>query len=274
MARDYNNESLIGDIVTDSMLWKADEYDDGEVNNGSVDIAFTNPGGLRADIVIPDGAALPYTVTWGKTFDVLPFGNTLYMMDLTGAQIQTLLDQSANLYKGILQTSGASWYWYNDCGCNTPHAWGAYGVEVDGEPLERDEVYRVVTNNFLAGGQDGWTTFAEGTNRWDTYYDMQEGFVEYIKMLDVIDAEDVPMDRIIRLDDVVTMLHTNDTHGTWPETYYYGDPEGFAFLASRRSRPNGPRTPTYCCWMPATPSRATPLPNTSAMPIRIPSPAG
>ena len=232
LARDYNNESLIGDIVTDSMLWSADLYDDGELNN-TVDIAFTNPGGLRADILIPDGASLPHTITWGNTFDVLPFGNTLYMMDLTGAQIQTLLDQSANLYKGILQTAGASWYWYNDCGCATPTAWGAYGVEVGGAPLDRDEVYRVVTNNFLAGGQDGWTTFAEGTNRWDTYYDMQEGLVEYIKMLEVIDAEDIPMERIIRLDDVITMLHTNDTHGTWPETYYYGDPEGFAFLASQ-----------------------------------------
>ncbi|MCJ7557692.1 MAG: 5'-nucleotidase C-terminal domain-containing protein, partial [Gammaproteobacteria bacterium] len=231
MERDYNNESLIGDIVTDSMLWSSDLYDDGELN-GSVDIAFTNPGGLRADIVIPDGATLPYTVTWGATFDVLPFGNTLYLMDLTGAQIQTLLDQSANLYKGILQTAGASWFWYNDCSCVTPEYWGAYGVEVAGEPLDPETVYRVVTNNFLAGGQDGWTTFAEGTNRWDTYYDMQEGLVEYIKMLEVIDAEDVPLGRITQLDKVLTMLHTNDTHGTWPETYYYGDPEGFAFLAT------------------------------------------
>jgi 5'-nucleotidase/UDP-sugar diphosphatase len=231
LVRDYNNESNMGDIVTDSMLWKADEYDDGELN-GSVDIAFTNPGGLRADITIPDGASLPYTVTWGETFDVLPFGNILYMMDLTGAQIQELLDQSAKLYKGILQTSGANWYWYNDCGCITPTAWGAYGVTVDGQPLERDQVYRVVTNDFLAGGGDGWTTFAEGANRWNTYYDMQQAFVEYIGMLDVIDAEDIPMDRIIRLDNVLTLLHTNDTHGTWPETYYYGTPEGFAFLAS------------------------------------------
>jgi 2',3'-cyclic-nucleotide 2'-phosphodiesterase (5'-nucleotidase family) len=236
LVRDYNDESIMGDIVTDSMLWKADEYDDGEVN-GSVNIAFTNPGGLRADITIPEGADLPYTVTWGATFDVLPFGNTLYLMDLTGAQIQDLLDQAATLYKGILQTSGASWYWYNDCGCDTPTAWGAYGVQVNGEPLVRDEVYRVVTNNFLAGGQDGWTTFADGTNRWDTYYDMQQGFVEYIDPdrvdgLGVIDEEDIPMGRITRLDDVITMLHTNDTHGVWPETYYYGTPEGFAFLAS------------------------------------------
>ncbi len=231
LVRDYNNESIMGDLVTDSMLWKADSYDDGELN-GSVDVAFTNPGGLRADILIPDGAALPYTVTWGQTFDVLPFGNTLYLMDLTGAQIQELLDQSAKLYKGILQSSGATYYWYNDTGDDSATAWGAYGVTVGSEALDRDEVYRVVTNDFLAGGQDGWTTFAAGTNRWNTYYDMQAGFVEYIEMLEVIDAADIVMDRIIRLDDVVTILHTNDTHGDWPADTYYGAPQGFVYLAS------------------------------------------
>ncbi len=243
LIRDYNNESNMGDIVTDSMLWSADLYDDGELN-GTVDIAFTNPGGLRSDIIIPDGAALPYTVTWGDTFNVLPFGNTLYMMDLTGAQIQDLLDQAATLYKGILQTSGASWYWYNDCGCDAPTYSGAYGAEVAGEPLDPDETYRVVTNDFLAGGQDGWTTFADGTNRWNTYFDMQQGFVEYIGMLEVIDAEDIPMGRITRLDQVLTLLHTNDTHGIWPETYYWGTPEGFAFLAShiKAERAKNPNT--------------------------------
>lgn len=231
LIRNYNDESSMGDIVTDSMLWKADSYDDGEVN-GSVDIAFTNPGGLRADIVIPDGATLPYTVTWGATFEVLPFGNTLFMMDLTGAQIQALLDQSATLYKGILQSSGISYYWYNDTGTASPTAWGAYGVSIGGMPLDRDTVYRVVTNNFLAGGQDGWVTFAQGTNRWDTYYDMQEALVEYIGMLGTIDAEDVPMGRIIRLDDVVTMLHTNDTHGNWASGTSGGRALGMVRLAS------------------------------------------
>ena len=231
LMRDYNNESNMGNLVSDSMLWSADLYDDGLLNE-SVHIAFTNPGGLRADMPIPAGATLPHTVTWGNTFDVLPFGNTLFLMDLTGAQIQELLDQAATLYKGILQTSGATWYWYNDCGCIAPAAYGAYGITVDGEPLERDKVYRVVTNNFLAGGQDGWTTFAQGANRWDTYYDMQEGLVQYIKMLGTIDAGDIPTPRITRLDDVVTILHTNDTHGVWSETYYQGAAEGFAFLAS------------------------------------------
>jgi uncharacterized repeat protein (TIGR01451 family) len=208
LTRDYNGEATMGNLVADSMLWKADEYDDGEVN-GSVDIAITNPGGLRADIEIPAGTGmLPYTITWGATFNVLPFANTLFYMDLTGAQIQTLLDQAASLYKGIAPSAGLSFYWYNDTGNDTPTAWGAYGVEVNGQPLERDEVYRVVTNNFLAGGQDGWTTFADGTNRWDSYFDMQEGLNEYIVNVlgGDITADEILMGRAMRLDDVVTVM--------------------------------------------------------------------
>lgn len=231
LVRNYNDESNMGDIVADSMLWKADIYDDGEVN-GSVDIAFTNSGGLRADILIPDGAALPYTVTWGATFEVLPFANTLFYMDLTGAQIQSLLDQSAKLYKGILQSSGVGYYWYNDTGDAAPTAWGAYGVTVGGTPLVRDTVYRVVTNNFLATGGDNFAAFAQGTNRWDSYYDMQQAFVEYIQMLGVIDAEDIAAPRITRLDNVVTMLHTNDTHGVWAAGTSSGMATGMVRLAA------------------------------------------
>jgi len=233
LIRNYNNESNMGNLVTDSMLWKADQYDD-DVVNGSVDIAFTNPGGLRADIEIPVGATLPYTLTWGDTFTVLPFGNMLFLMDLTGAQVQELLDQAGSLYKGILQSSGITWYWYNDCNCSTPTVWGAYGVMVNGEPLERDQVYRVVTNDFLAGGQDGWVTFAEGTNRWNTYYDMQEGANDYIAWYnDNVGPLDYEVEgRITELDDVVTILHTNDVHGRWPAGAYYGNPNGMAYLAS------------------------------------------
>ena len=42
------------------------------------------------------------------------------------------------------------------------------------------KVYRVTTNDFLAGGQDEWTTFADGTNRENTCVDIQEGFNDYI----------------------------------------------------------------------------------------------
>ena len=204
LTRAFYAESLIGDLVTDGMRWKADQYDDGQVN-GSVDIAFTNAGGLRADIEIPPGATLPYTITWGDTFNVMPFGNTLFLMDLTGAQIQALLDETAAQPRGMLQNSGISWYWYNDCNCDTPTVWGAYGVQANGEPLEYAKTYRVVTNNFSAARG----VFAEGASRWDTYYDMQEGVNEYIATISPIEASDIVTGRITRLDDPQPNLFTS-----------------------------------------------------------------
>jgi len=180
LVRNYNGEGNMGNMVADGMRWKADMYDDGVLND-SVDIAFTNAGGLKADILAPADGTLPYTITWGDTSKVLPSPNTLFVMDLTGAQIQALLNQAATLYKGILQSSGITWRWYNDCGCATPTESSAFDVRVGGKLLDPNAVYRVVTNNFLAAGGDGFVTFNEGTYRWDTGYDMQFGVNEYIQ---------------------------------------------------------------------------------------------
>jgi 2',3'-cyclic-nucleotide 2'-phosphodiesterase (5'-nucleotidase family) len=233
LVRDYNAESNVGDLVADSMLWKADEYDDGTVN-GSVQVAFTNAGGLRADIPIPTGGTLPFTLTWGDTFSILPFGNTLFLMDLTGWQIQKLLEQSATLYKGHLQVSGISFYYYNDTGTITPTAWGAYGVNVGGQPINYTKTYRVVTNNFLATGGDGFVTFNQGTNRWDSYYDMQAGLNEYIQMYNstVGPIDYAVEDRITKLDKVVTILHTNDEHGRLQAELYHGVQQGLEYISS------------------------------------------
>lgn len=168
LVRDYNAESNMGNIVTDAMR----DYT-------KADIAFTNPGGLREDIPLAEGES-EHQIIWGETYAVMPFGNTLYNMDLTGAQVMELLNQSATLHKGILQSSGITWSYYNDCDCNEPTAWGVTDAKVGGEPLQLDQVYRVTTNDFLAGGQDEWTTFADGTNREDSYVDMQEVVNDYI----------------------------------------------------------------------------------------------
>jgi 5'-nucleotidase / UDP-sugar diphosphatase len=193
LTRDYNNESVMGNIVTDSMLWKANQLDDEPVQ-----IAFTNPGGLRADIPIDPATELPAIITWGDTFEVLPFGNTLDIMDLTGAQILEILNQSASLDRGILQVSGLSHKWYNTTGTDAATSYGAYDVMVGGEPLDLTATYRVVTNNFLAGGGDFWTTFTEGTDVENTFYDMQQAFVEYLEMITPVTAGDIEMGRIFQ----------------------------------------------------------------------------
>jgi 5'-nucleotidase / UDP-sugar diphosphatase len=202
LTRDYNAESVMGNIVTDSMLWMANELEMDLVEDPqdarTVDIAFTNPGGLRAEIPEDPDEEFPYTITWGDTFNVLPFANTLVIMDLTGAQIQEILDQSASLFKGILQVSGLSYHWYNVTGTDAATQYGAFNIMVGDQPLDMDQTYRVVTNNFLATGGDSWVTFLEGTDVYDTYFDMQEGFVRYLGMITPVQAADIEMGRIFQ----------------------------------------------------------------------------
>src|SRR5512141_3443767 len=75
----YTVEVPMGDLIADAQRWK-----------GGTQIAFMNPGGIRADIAFP---TYPHTVTWGDLFTVQPFDNKLVTMTLTGDQIYNLLEQ-------------------------------------------------------------------------------------------------------------------------------------------------------------------------------------
>jgi 5'-nucleotidase / UDP-sugar diphosphatase len=172
IVRNYNGDSLMGAFVNDAIY--NDLNTDAEPLNDA-DIVFNNPGGLRADIIIPPGETLPYTLTHGILYGVLPFGNQTIVGEMTGAQIVELLNQSATLFKGALQVGGArySFYRYTDAlpNLNPWWAWGAFDIEVKNrdtglfEPLDLNRVYRVATNEFLApAGQDGFVPFRYMTN--------------------------------------------------------------------------------------------------------------
>ncbi|HEX5428064.1 MAG TPA: 5'-nucleotidase C-terminal domain-containing protein, partial [Pedococcus sp.] len=158
-------ESQLGDLIADAQL-----ADPSVVTNGQTPvIAFMNPGGIRADLTYAsstkgegDGV-----VTYEEAFTVQPFNNYVVSMTLTGAQIkQILMEQWSGVNglgsaKKVLQVSeGFNYSW------NT--ATGELGeVTLNGTPLDDDTSYRVVTNNFLQGGGDGFPTFTEGT---DVFY--------------------------------------------------------------------------------------------------------
>ncbi len=86
LTRDANaaGESSLGDVIADSQL---------EATSGpfGAQIALMNPGGIRADIVCDP--APPCDVTFGQLFQVEPFGNDMWMKDLTGDQLQRILEQ-------------------------------------------------------------------------------------------------------------------------------------------------------------------------------------
>ncbi len=147
-------DSTAGRLIADAML--AATRDPAK---GGAELAMMNEGGVRSDLLC---AAPPCTVNFGQVFSMQPFGNDLVVLKLSGSKLLALLEQqqTPNLVSPrFLQPSqGFSYVW---------HADAAYGqrvsdVRLNGQPIEPNRDYRVVTNNFLASGGDGFTIFREG----------------------------------------------------------------------------------------------------------------
>jgi 5'-nucleotidase len=148
-------ESPLGDIIADAQL--AATSADG---NGAAVIAFTNPGGVRADIPKKEDGA----VTYADVFASQPFRNQLVTLTLTGAQIRNMLEQQWLDPKGprILQLSkGFNYVW------DGAKPYGerviADRMSLNGRRIDPAMDYRVTVNNFLAVGGDGFTVLKEGT---------------------------------------------------------------------------------------------------------------
>ncbi|MDF1488843.1 5'-nucleotidase C-terminal domain-containing protein [Tessaracoccus caeni] len=159
-AEDRGSESSLGSLVADMQLWATSE----NPNYGGTptQIAFMNPGGLRADLLYgSDGS-----VTYKQAALVQPFANTLVTMTLTGAQIRQVLEEQwqpegasrPRLALGI--SKGLSYTYVADA------ARGSHVVDItfNGAPLDESASYRVVVNSFLASGGDNFTTLSEGAD--------------------------------------------------------------------------------------------------------------
>jgi 5'-nucleotidase len=152
-------ESALGDLIADAQL--ADPSVVGPY--ATPVIALMNPGGIRADLTYNASSwgEAPGDVTFEEAFTVQPFNNYLVSLDLTGAQIKQLLTEqwsgvNAGSGRKILQVSAGFAYTYSGT------TLGA--VTLNGQPLQDATTYRVVTNNFLAGGGDGFGTFLGAQN--------------------------------------------------------------------------------------------------------------
>lgn len=152
--RNTHGESAMGDIIADAMLATAKKQ------KPDTAIAFMNPGGIRADIPMNNGV-----VTFNDIFAVQPFGNDLVVMTLTGSEIERILrEQYQPTGNNILQVSeGFEFAWRQPAGQPIEIVPGS--MKLNGVPLVPGQPYRIVTNNFLATGGDGFAGFKIGTNR-------------------------------------------------------------------------------------------------------------
>ncbi len=159
---DDSLESPLGNLIADSQKADPSTVVDGKVP----EIAFMNPGGIRADLI----AAADGSITYGAAFTVQPFNNYVVSMDLTGAQLQTLLEQQWSGRNGgvpgnwkVLQVSGITYTWDKAALEGSKVVPGS--IQVNGAALDPARTYRVVVNSFLSDGGDGFAVLAEGTNK-------------------------------------------------------------------------------------------------------------
>ncbi|ARK22910.1 5'-nucleotidase C-terminal domain-containing protein [Sporosarcina ureae] len=146
------NETALGNLVTDGMLEKAKEYDAKTV------IALQNGGGIRNHLN-------KGPVTVGAVIEVLPFGNTLSLVTLTGAEIKNTLEHSVrnspNEEGGFLHMSGMKMTF--DSSKKPGERVQTMQVKMNGEyvNIEMDQEYVVTTNAFTARGGDGFELLGE-----------------------------------------------------------------------------------------------------------------
>jgi 5'-nucleotidase len=152
-----NGESVLGDIVADAQLAATRAEQD-----GGAQLAFTNPGGVRTDIVRRDDG----NVTYADVFASQPFNNSLVTLTLTGAQIKELLERQwlGQQNPRILHPSRNFAYTW-DAARPPGERVDAATIRLDGQPIDLGSRYRVTVNNFLAEGGDGFVVLREGTER-------------------------------------------------------------------------------------------------------------
>lgn len=135
------------------------------------DIAFQNSGGIRTSI--PAG-----NITMGNLYEVFPFDNTLFTIEMTGAQIMKVLEHGIpNKQVGMLQFSGLKII-YDE---SQPAAERLTVTLPDGSPLDLTKNYKVATNDFMVAGGDNFTMFKEGKNPTDTYIPLRDVLAGAIK---------------------------------------------------------------------------------------------
>ena len=192
LTRGGPGANLVGNLVTDAMCAYFD-----------ADFSFQNLGGLRADV--PSG-----DVTAKDVFSILPFGNELVIVEMDGRMIRRIIERKVRGRSGGICISGAR-VLFNT---NLPDWNRVCELEVGGEPLDPDRIYRVVCTSFLMEGNSGldFLTTIPAKNINLTQITTAEAVEHYIAANSPVrprvddrwveDGSAVPADYLVPLDDM------------------------------------------------------------------------
>ncbi len=183
-------ESEMGNMVADAMRGKYP----------GIDAAYTNSGGLRQDLVCspPSAGEAACEITWGEMFAVLPFGNRTTILTLTGAQLrQAFLNGFSPVCNPAIatgrfpQVSGLRATFH--CEGTTPVVDGMWktpdGIGGTQTPIADGDSIRLVTNDFMYTGGDGYTVFASGTDVQQPGDDLMQVATDYVTANSPVDPQ-------------------------------------------------------------------------------------
>ncbi|MET0459533.1 MAG: 5'-nucleotidase C-terminal domain-containing protein, partial [Ilumatobacteraceae bacterium] len=180
-AENRGGESTLGNLVAEVQRWATEAP-----TSGGAQIAFMNPGGLRQDMAgKPATPAYPTAVTFQQAAVVQPFANTLVNMQLTGAQLKTVLEQqwqpagSARPFLRLGISAGFT-YTYDPAAAAGSHITQMW---LNGALIDPAASYSVTVNSFLAAGGDNFLELANGSGKRDP------GKVDLAAMVDYMAAE-------------------------------------------------------------------------------------
>ncbi|MGW4033023.1 bifunctional metallophosphatase/5'-nucleotidase [Streptomyces sp. NPDC004838] len=157
-------ERPLGNLIADAQLEAFAPAD-----KGGAQLALMNPGGIRAPMVhAASGGEGDGVVTYGEAFTVQPFTNMMNVVDLTGAQLITALQQQVSgpnqASPKILQVSKGFTYTLDLTKTGADRIVTG-SVRLNGEAIDPAKTYRVAINEFLSGGGDGFAVLKEHTNK-------------------------------------------------------------------------------------------------------------
>lgn len=180
--------SAAGDMLADSMKWY---LEDAGLDGEHEVIGFMNPGGIRAELWYEAaGAEGDGVVTYAEANSMVPFGNTLNSGEVTGAQfIQMLEEQWQRTADGGAVDSGDEPFLAFAVSDNVEYVFDStrerddriVEVRIDGEPIDPEGTYTIVTASFLFEGGDNMWTLSQAANVRDSGVLDRDAFIQYLE---------------------------------------------------------------------------------------------
>jgi 5'-nucleotidase len=232
-------ESTLGNLVAEVQRWATSTPE-----AGAAQIAFMNPGGLRADMVGNNASGYPAVLTYKQAAVVQPFANTLVNMKLTGAQIKKVLEQqwqrdaNGNIPSRPFLRLGTSKGFKFTYDPTRPEGNRITGMWLNGKELVSTSTYSVTVNSFLAAGGDNFREFANGTQKRDTGKVDLQAMVDYLAEF-ASQANDPPL----AVDYAQHAIGLTFPAGA-PKVYSYGQKVEFRLSSLAMTGPNDKRDAT------------------------------